>query len=519
VIPDDEPVPPTHNPPKSSKQEAIHMTGRIFVVLAVVLCSRAIFGQQLLIENVTIVSPDRAAQLPNAAVLIEDGRIARIEANPHRLTAENVIDGGGRFLAPGLIDSHVHLGGNAGFRGDQARKHADLLAGFQAREPLNYLAFGFTTLVDVSASQAFADRWNALPVRPDLHFCIATPFANGYGMAFEPESVRFDTPYFLYDPRQADAIPPQYDPGDHSPAAVVAKVRQTDAACIKAYYEEGFGGLFDFPVPPVALIRELADEARAAGLIVALHANSLAAWRFAYDAEVDMIAHGPWHWGDWNHARSVEPAVSEILDGVIDKGIAVQMTARVIHAEKELIAGGFLDDPRLEYVYGSPLLQWYGSDDGAWFRYQLLDNYTANPGLIERFIGQASDGDTLAPSRAAIDRLDAAGRYLADNGAQFLFGSDTPSSPAYTTPPGYNGLLEIRQLHAMGLGARKIFAALTIDNARAFGLDREIGTVSVGKKANLLLLEHNPLEDIRAYDSIRTVIVGGEPYSPAELLE
>ena len=54
------------------------------------------------------------------------------------------------------------------------------------------------------------------------------------------------------------------------------------------------------------------------------------------------------------------------------------------------------------------------------------------------------------------------------------------------------------------------FESLTIGNARAFGLDREIGTIEAGKRADLLILTSSPLENVMAYDTIDRVILGGE---------
>jgi imidazolonepropionase-like amidohydrolase len=60
-----------------------------------------------------------------------------------------------------------------------------------------------------------------------------------------------------------------------------------------------------------------------------------------------------------------------------------------------------------------------------------------------------------------------------------------------------------------GVPLDAIFRAATLDNARAFGLQDEVGSVTVGKLANLLLLDKNPLEDLTAYDAIETVILHG----------
>ena len=60
-----------------------------------------------------------------------------------------------------------------------------------------------------------------------------------------------------------------------------------------------------------------------------------------------------------------------------------------------------------------------------------------------------------------------------------------------------------------GVGPARLFAAMTINNARFFGLDSEIGSVELGKRADLLLLETNPLGSVDAYDSIVYVVIAG----------
>jgi imidazolonepropionase-like amidohydrolase len=100
-------------------------------------------------------------------------------------------------------------------------------------------------------------------------------------------------------------------------------------------------------------------------------------------------------------------------------------------------------------------------------------------------------------------------RYLALHNARLLFGTDTPSAPIYTNPPGLNGLYEMRRWIAAGVGTRQLFRAATIDNARIMRLDRDIGSIEKGKRANLLLLRANPMESVEAYNTIEAVFLGG----------
>lgn len=106
-------------------------------------------------------------------------------------------------------------------------------------------------------------------------------------------------------------------------------------------------------------------------------------------------------------------------------------------------------------------------------------------------------------------RLTNVTRYMAEHNARLLFGTDTPSSPLYTNPPGLNGWREMNRLIEAGLTPAQVFRAATLVNAQALRLDGEIGTVQVGKRANLLLLREDPTRSIRAYDEIVKIILNG----------
>jgi imidazolonepropionase-like amidohydrolase len=83
--------------------------------------------------------------------------------------------------------------------------------------------------------------------------------------------------------------------------------------------------------------------------------------------------------------------------------------------------------------------------------------------------------------------------------------------------PGLNGYLEMQQLQKAGLSLVQIFKAATINNAREFKLDSQLGTIEPEKIANLVLLKKSPLESVDAYDSIVTVWVQGRPASRGSL--
>jgi imidazolonepropionase-like amidohydrolase len=103
-----------------------------------------------------------------------------------------------------------------------------------------------------------------------------------------------------------------------------------------------------------------------------------------------------------------------------------------------------------------------------------------------------------------------------------IFGSDTPGVDGFGNPPGLNGRLEMQAWADAGVPLVEILRAATLENAKALRLSHELGSIEPGKRADMLLLGQNPLENISAYDSIETIILSGEPIArqtlhPADL--
>jgi len=68
---------------------------------------------------------------------------------------------------------------------------------------------------------------------------------------------------------------------------------------------------------------------------------------------------------------------------------------------------------------------------------------------------------------------------------------------------------EVRNLHDHGLPAMEAIKAATSRAARLLGVDGEVGTVEVGKRADLLLVAGDPLADLRALEAVAAVVQGG----------
>jgi imidazolonepropionase-like amidohydrolase len=112
---------------------------------------------------------------------------------------------------------------------------------------------------------------------------------------------------------------------------------------------------------------------------------------------------------------------------------------------------------------------------------------------------------------AAIERTRSTFKIMLQDHVPLLFGSDTPGVDGFGNPPGLNGRLELQNWADAGAPLALILRAATLDNATALGLSHELGSIEVGKKADLLMLKENPLTNVSAYDSIETIFLNGEP--------
>jgi imidazolonepropionase-like amidohydrolase len=277
---------------------------------------------------------------------------------------------------------------------------------------------------------------------------------------------------------------------------------------VKAFYEPGFGAQAGkLPTPTIETLRAVADETHRRRLPLIVHANSVSAHRAALAAGADVAAHGMWNWDTDDDQTALPQAARDVLDAEVRAKMAMMPTSRVISGLGDLFAPDFLDDPQLANVLPAALVAWYRTDAGHWFAREIAKSFDpgATPAHIRDVYRKIEDHGL----RAAV--------YFTEHGGRLLFGSDTPSGPLFTNPPGYDGYLEMRALERAGVKPADILAAATIRNAELFGVAPEYGTIAPGKRASLLLLRADPLAGVAAFDAIETVFVDGRPFARADL--
>jgi hypothetical protein len=209
--------------------------------------AQRVVDEGTVIENVTLISPERRAPLLRADVVLRDGRIAEIGRNlvpgPHARR----INGSGRFLIPGLIDSHVHAGHSAALDDDAIGAHPELWAAYRAQVPRAYLAFGFTSIVDLDLTPSDKAWFEGTTLHPRFYSCGRGIKAAGGYMVFNVPSLSSPNfPNLVYEPKEAEHWPKSLDPADYTGERAVSRAADAGAICVKAFVESGFG-TFNWP--------------------------------------------------------------------------------------------------------------------------------------------------------------------------------------------------------------------------------------------------------------------------------
>ncbi len=176
-----------------------------------------------------------------------------------------------------------------------------------------------------------------------------------------------------------------------------------------------------------------------------------------------------------------------------------------------------LDEPLLEVVVPKSELA-KAKDPSAgvkghkmYIRKQMPSFLSMFSGLYaNRFYSEGRIAESLRNSQKAI-------RDLHDAGVPIVMGSDTVNN--WVTAYQFHGFTSLRELELLGeagLSPNEAIKAATVNGAKMIGLDREIGTIEIGKWADLVVLQDNPLMNLRAFRTIRWTIRDGTAKTPRE---
>ncbi len=434
----------------------------------------------LALTNARVVDGNGGPVLDNVTVVIEDGRIALVgPAAAVTLPAgARHIDLTGQVVMPGLVDMHYHVTtGAMRYRRDAAGRLDSTYDRRLAERLLKVaLARGITTIRDPGASP--------------LEAAIALREAVDSGRVLGPRI--FTAGPIISDPRL-------------SPEQLRQEVRaQADAGVdfIKLY--SGIG--------PDQL-RLAVEEAHTRRLPVIGHLQRTS-WTEAAQAGIDFITHG----GNWHEAYVLpgHRSAYEKLDGT--------MRARISWLEWLDLEGPAVESMilalREHRVSVDPTLVAYHTK--FWWRdsiYQRDSDVALVPEILEnwRVIGMPTrdwTAEEFDRAQAAWPKLLALVARMQREGVHLTTGSDLASPWVI---PGVALHQELALLVSAGIAPVEVLRMATRNGAEALGLLGERGTIEPGKRADLVVLEADPLRDIRNTGRIRYVVLGGRMFRPDEL--
>ena len=480
-----------------------------------------------IINNITIISAnDEKVDSFLGFVVIEGKKIIYVNKKKPLLSGNfKEINGRGKFIITGLMDSHVHLASTAGLNGKLKNKYPKLVDSYFEQLPRSYLYHGFTTLVDVNNyNPKLVDQIKKSPLHPDIYTCgNQVQVMNDFEMEMEEYSLesRFQS-QFLHDKYNKKIVfPDSIDLTKHTPEMLLSTIKNQHGVGVKLVYEDEASGLMvSWAKPTKNIIRDVVFEAKKQNLPVLIHAPSLEGHKVGLESGVEIFAHGMWNWTanfkeEFNNLK-LKQKHKEILSKIAQKQLGYQLTFRTITGEEDLIKGNFSSDKNLSHVYPKTLLNILKTEEGDWGRNKILGRGAylkkTNPSFYNSMRSNYNEDIEMWSSVYKLykSRLNTVAKFLFKQNANFIFGSDTPAMNMFTNPPGYNGFLEMKHMFDAGISLEKIFRATTYNNAKAFRLEALYGGVEKGKKANLLILKSNPLYNINAYNDIEFVIIGGK---------
>ena len=423
----------------------------------------------------TVIDGTGAPPQRDAAVVMRNGRIAcvgRCDIGPD----VHVVDARGKWIIPGLVDAHVHYSqtGWADGRPDaedvRGRFPYDSTVAALEANPgrffRSYLCAGVTATFDVGGypwTWALRRRTEASTVAP--HVAAAGPLLSTLD-------------HWVNLPAARQFV---HMAGDSATRAGARMIARYESDAVKVWYL--VGSQSPDTARFQALLRAAADEARAAGLPLIVHATNLRAAKDAVRAGAHLLV----------HSVEDQPVDDEFLRLAREAGTLYTPTLTVYDGYRQLYERRF-DATGLPMECVDPATRAKAALTDSLPPRALSPSYPANAERRQRTTSEN------------LRRVHAAGIPVA-------MGTDAGNP---LTLHGASVYREMEAMAAAGLSPMDVLVASTRNGARAMRRD-SIGTLQPGMAADLVVLDADPLADVRNLRAVRLVARAGEVWTREEL--
>lgn len=423
----------------------------------------------VVVQNVNVVDVDAGTVAQGQDVTVLSGRILNVEPSGSSPLPESttILDGEGLYLAPGFVDAHVHVWNQSSL---------DLL-----------LAHGVTTVRDMNGSphELGLRVQITMGLRRGPRLVLATPILEGTPppesadvivtegrIIVDDSATAADTVQWLVH-QGYDAVKVYNNLNRSAYAGIVAAAAGLNVPVIgHVPLSVGLPGAFEARQSSVEHLRGYVLEAvppDAPDQPDADYRSRLIAWRHADTTRLRELAKRTAQEGIWN-----APTLGVLADLLPSSRIA-EVTSR--DGWKRCMRGRYAD----------PI---------------------ATRRRAPYFAVMTDDDFAATQEGVALQKLLV--KMLTESGAGILVGTDR-------LPWGFAFHWELEELSDAGIDAASLLRAATAGAAEYLGLGAEIGSIEAGKRADFVLLEANPLLDIRNARRVRTVFSNGIAYGRSQL--
>jgi len=402
---------------------------------------------------------DRDEVLANQTVIVEKGRITYVGGPRAAPAGATVIDGRGKFLMPGIAEFHAHVPSG----GQAIHAHRTLSL---------YALAGVTTARGMLGAP--------------MHLALRDSIAAGQ----------------VFGPRLLTSGPSFNNNTVTSPEQAMAMVR--------AQKDAGYDLLKIHPGVPRIAFDSLAATANRLGIPFAGHVPLEVGLDVAITAKHSTID----HLDGFVEAMYSGPArLTPQLNGFFGLGVVRQLdmsrfqgivdrvrASGVVMVPTQILVDNYTNDANGDELTSVPEMRY-------WVPQQVASWRTTKNNLVS----QAAVSREQRMEHTALRRRFI--KALHDGGVLFLLGSDAPQ---LWNVPGFSAHRELGALVAAGLTPYQALRTGTVNVAKYMNEEGHSGVVRTGARADLILLDANPLQDIAHSQRISGVVVNGRWIGSAE---
>lgn len=445
--------------------------------------------QKTIVKNVTIIDVETGNLAKHQFVLIENSRITKIDSMPIEVVDDVLhIDGSGKYLMPGLWDMHTHSNQNSEW----------------LHHPL-YIANGVTGVRDMSGQLNKKDSyWVGSKERLQWNIDL-------------DENKRVTPRYILQSSYQMDgekAIPEEF-PNFFK----LQKPSQVDSL-LQFYKNEQVDFIKVYQQLPKDTYKALAKKAPEYGLHLAGHKPMFLNLVEAVNLGQKSFEHGR------IFMYECFPEADSLKNPTNWKAYFSKSKAKIVQQFDLVQAKKLMQLMQQKNAYWTPTLQTLKFEANA-----HIENFTNNENLkyvtsVRKKLWWKFDTDHNKEKNIEREGISVSEQFFEASkkqiamahkiGVPIMAGTDVTDSYVFA---GFSLHDELYELTRSGLSNLEALQSATITPAKFSNIEEDYGSIGIGKKADLVVLNKNPLEDIRNTKEIHGVLLNGVYYNKEKLTE